>query len=160
MTSRTANIPTRNLPLIAFDDRSLLHALDDNTSEDGFTDAGTVAEVLDVERRAVASRFAWLVRFGMVEREVDTFTSAKARAAHPKSKPSRYRLTRAGRSIITATLTTAQEAVLAKMVNGKGVAALGSLMAVETDPQSARMMRREFTYRDAKRRAPQGSEPR
>jgi len=131
--------PTRRLPLTSFSDRSLLHAVEDHADGAGWVLSADIAATLEVDRRAVASRFAWLTRFGVLERELR------------KGKVPRYRINAVGGSIVSARLTDAQESMISRLVNGRGVAAIGALMSREADAISANMMRREFRYHDYRR---------
>lgn len=127
----------RLLPLVEFSDLELLHVIADNSTDDGEISSATVAGVLECKRQAVGSRFGWLVRFGVLEHY-----------------GSGYRMSDAGRSIYYGQITAAQKKVLTAL--GKGdhaVAAMDALMTIDTlDPAIGTVVRRQFRYRDSRRR--------
>jgi hypothetical protein len=69
----------KSLTLADFSDRDLLHALDEAGDDDGWATAEEVARLIGVEHerpnQCVGSRFAWLYRFGVMER--GTFEKGK-----------------------------------------------------------------------------------
>lgn len=131
----------KHLPLVAFSDRELLHVISDIADEDGWVNGKEVAAILEVSVGSCSSRLSWLHRFGALERRC---------LKEDKGKP-RFRMNAHGRALYEASLTPTQTRVLEALRNGRSQVALGALLDQETDPLTARMVRREFRFWDHKR---------
>jgi phage antirepressor YoqD-like protein len=98
---RRAPAPT-SLQLTAFSDRELLFIMDDTTDGDGWTDVEQVAKALNLDHdhptMCVSSRFSWLKRYGVLERD-----------------GRRWKMTNIGRALMNGQLDDTEESVLNAM---------------------------------------------
>lgn len=132
-----------SLRLTDMTDLSVIHAISDNLDADGFITAAVLYPVLDVQLREASSRLSWMARIGVLERVQDG------------PRP-RYRLSEVGQDLHDSGSpkhVKAMEALAAKL-GGKGreVILLDSLLGMQTDPATARVLRRTFRYHDGRQR--------
>src|SRR3954462_12408021 len=111
-----------NLRIESFSDREFLLVIADHVQEDGWTESLDVARALGFEsRRFAAQRFAWLARYGAVEREHERDVDGNIRY-HRNGKimhTQRWRLTDLGRAVAYGRLRKGDETALGKLGDGQ-----------------------------------------
>jgi hypothetical protein len=126
-------VPT-SLKLIEFSDRELMFIMDDTTDADGWTDVATVSQALNLDHphptMCVSSRFSWLRRYGVLERD-----------------GRRWKLTNIGRALMNGTLDENEEAVLSAMRQDQLIALTSAITKryQNANQTAATMMRRAWT---------------
>lgn len=126
-----------SLRVVDYSDLEVLHVLDDNAGDDGFTDVIAIVEALDVSERSASARMAWMRKYETVERD---------------GNKARWRPTQLGDSILRGTLPSS-------MVSGLEGISEGSLVLVTralrersgTGPMNV-LLRREWRYQDWRNR--------
>lgn len=127
-----------------FSDVELLALVNDNADQDGWvkTEEMVLAIGLDVKNatQCVGSRFAWLKRYGAVEKHpTDTLT---------------WRLTGIGRAMVKANLSASEQRMLENLADDKLLSLARGVTNRyrSTTATGAQLMRREWRYGTSKRR--------
>jgi len=125
-----------SVSLLDYSDRELLAILSEVSDEEGWASTQDVADVLGLDHKnpnnCVGVRFAWLRRFGALER-------------NPKGH---WRMTELGYALMSGELNSAQERILQSLDNTQML----SLMRVVStrwrrlDPTSSVLVKREWTH--------------
>lgn len=133
-----------------YTDRELLHVVDDVTAGDGYADTYEIAERLgftgngseQTGRHAVATRMAWMVRYGYCTRDRD--------------QPGRYKLTKDGRALMSGELDHSMEETLAAMDPGTRVMVLRTIAKPTFNGAQVaqHMLRREYLHHYENRKRP------
>lgn len=132
-----------SLQLMEYSDPELLHLVNDLADNDGWVAPGAVADEIGISHpfptRCVISRFAWLVRYGVMERSPED---------------ARYRLTTDGKAAIDAKLRVTQQ----KALNGMNDEALMQVTQFvterwrKTNKANSNLIRRQWQYGTGRRR--------
>jgi hypothetical protein len=111
-----------NLRIESFSDREFLLVIADHEQDDGWAESLDIAKALGFEsRRFAAQRFAWLARFGAVEREHERDETGNLRYYRDGRirHTQRWRLTELGRQMAFGKLRKADETALGRIGNGQ-----------------------------------------
>lgn len=127
-----------------YTDRELLHILNDVADGDGWASTFDIAAVLPIKHpdgedhgthasRCVASRFAWMTRYGWVERD---------------ESRTKWRLTRVGRDLMNGKLNKSFQTAMDKLSPGDRVLVVRAMGAAfrTGSPEAATMLRREWLH--------------
>lgn len=134
-----------HLRMTDMSDREVLGLVEDQADEDGWTEAAAVATALwpriyngsaNAESqvkaaRAVASRLAWMRRYGIVDRE---------------EKSRRWALTREGEHLLNGKLSGAQASAIKSLKGSTLVLAIHEVTERPADEMLATLMRRAWRY--------------
>jgi hypothetical protein len=155
------------LKLEDYSDRELLLVVDDLSSEGGWVDPEAVAKRLGIKAanpvRSVISRFVWMVRYGAMEREIqtdDTGSPMVTRSGRPKYGQ-RWRLTKGGEMLAMGKLTARQADALNRFKDDQMILVtrwLGERQRT-SDDLAQTLMRREYRYSTSPLRYLNGSQP-
>lgn len=111
-----------NLRIETFSDREFLLIVADHTQADGWAESLDVAKALGFEnRRFAAQRFAWLARYGAVEREHERDYAGNIRW-HKSGTPmytQRWRLTELGSAVAYGKLRKGDQSALERLTDAQ-----------------------------------------
>jgi hypothetical protein len=126
--------------LFDFRDFDLMLKLEDEGDAEGWIDTEHIARALgfDDDKRPIAQRFAWMRRYGMLERD---------------EEKRMWRLTDAGRRVVTAKLRAATSREIEALEDEAFVDVMAKVgqRYRHGSPMIAHMLRREFLYGTAPR---------
>jgi hypothetical protein len=144
-----------SLRITDFSDREFLLVVADHLQDDGWAESIDVARALGFEnRRFAAQRFAWLARYGAVEREHLRDETGNIRW-HRSGKPmhtQRWRLTELGQAVAYGKLRKGDESALSRL--GDAQLPLVTRWLSEHsrgDTGMAKLVQREWRYGHARR---------
>jgi hypothetical protein len=144
-----------NLRIESYSDREFLLLIADHAQDDGWAESLDVARALGFENRRFASaRFAWLARYGAVEREHERDEAGNIRY-HRNGKmmhTQRWRLTALGQAVAYGRLRKGDETALSRL--GEGQLMLVTRWLSERsngDAGIAKLVQREWRYGHATR---------
>jgi hypothetical protein len=144
-----------SLRITDYSDREFLLVVLDHQGDDGWTESLDVAKALGFEnRRFAAQRFAWLFRYGAVEREHERDESGNLRW-HKSGKPmhtQRWRLTELGEQVALGKLRKGDETALGKLTDAQLPLVTRWLSERSRgDLGMAKLVQREWKYGHARR---------
>lgn len=155
------------LKLEDYSDRELLLVVDDLSQDHGWVDPKDVAKRLGIKAenpvRSVISRFVWMVRYGAMEREIqtdDTGSPMVTRGGRPKYGQ-RWRLTSGGAMLAMGKLTSRQADALGRFQDDQMILVtrwLGERQRT-ADDLAQTLMRREYRYSTSPLRMLNGDRP-
>jgi hypothetical protein len=126
--------------LYDFRDLDLMLKLEDEANEEGWIETEHMARALgfDDDRKPIGSRFSWMRRYGMLERD---------------DERKMWRLTDAGRRVVTAKLRAATSREIEALEDEAFVDVMAKVgqRYRHGSPMIAHMLRREFLYGTAPR---------
>jgi hypothetical protein len=126
--------------LFDFRDFDLMLKLEDEGDAEGWIDTEHIARALgfDDDKRPIAQRFAWMRRYGMLERD---------------EEKRMWRLSDAGRRVVTAKLRAATSREIEALEDEAFVDVMAKVgqRYRHGSPMIAHMLRREFLYGTAPR---------
>jgi hypothetical protein len=132
-------------------DREFLLILDDCADDDGWADSQTIADVMDLaERRIASSRLSWLARWGAVEREYETTEDGRPRVRKSGDYfyTQRWRMTPTGRSVALGRLRAQTRQSLDKLGDDSMLELTHWLTTRfrRTNETATKLMAREWRY--------------
>lgn len=144
-----------NLRIETLSDREFLLIVADHTQEDGWAESLAVAQALGFEnRRFAAQRFAWLGRYGAVEREHERDEAGNIRYYRDGRirHTQRWRLTQLGEAVASGRLRKGDQTALDRLTEAQ-LPLITRWLSERSrgDTGMAKLVQREWRYGHARR---------